>query len=45
MINSGIADLQFEIVQIKAPIAANSGTICQIRNANLDDFGRKAAWL
>ncbi len=45
MINSGIADLQFEIVQVKARIAANSGTICQIRNADLDDFGRKVALL
>jgi len=45
MINSGIADLQFEIVQVKARIAAHSGTICQIRNANLDDFGRTAALL
>jgi len=45
MINSGIADLQFKIFQVKARIAANSGTICKIRNAELDDFGRKAALL
>jgi len=45
MINSGIADLRHEIFQIKARIAAHSGTICQIRNADLDDIGRKAAWL
>ncbi len=42
MINSGIADLQFEIVQVKARIAAHSGTICQIRNADRDDFARQA---
>jgi len=45
LINSGIADLRDEIFQVKARVAANSGTICQIRNADLDDFGRKAAWL
>ncbi len=43
MINSGIADLRFEIFQVKAQIAANSGTIVQIRNADLDNFGRKAS--
>ncbi len=41
MINSGIVDLRFEIVQVKARVAAISGTICQIRDADLDDFGRK----
>jgi len=44
LINSGIVDLRFEIVQVEARIAANSGTICQIRNADLDDFGREAAF-
>ena len=43
MINSGIADLRFEIVQVKARIAAHSGTIFKIRNADLDDFDRQAA--
>ncbi len=43
MINSGIVDLRFEIFQVKARIAAHSGTICQISNADLDDFGRQAA--
>ncbi len=43
MVNSWALGWPREFVQIKAPIAANSGTICQLRNADLDDFGRQAA--
>jgi len=41
LINSGTMKLPTEIFQIKARIAANSGTIGKIRNAELGYFRRK----
>ena len=44
LINSWIDDLRFEMFQVKARSAAHSGIICEVRNADLDGFGRTAAF-